>query len=346
MAMEPILRLVAERGFLTSSMAGILRQCDASLRRAGFLAEILISAHPLLPAYLASPEGPCTVSDEKEWLSVLCGVLSMRDSFAAASISLSAFCSPLRILGDGPMSTIDLYQHRASSRYVAIKCYAKESLIKYKKAHEAMAEKTAMLLLQEHTNVIKLFATFQSSDSLFFVLELCPFGDLIDVVRREPEKRLPLSQCRIILEQLVNVINYCHSKGLCHRDVKCENILIASDGSIRLSDFGTAHMMGSICEHPFVGSPQYIAPEVVNGAQPTEKVDYFGVGCVAFFIWTGSDAFLRGSDYLTWKAILEDSPSLENVPEVEGDAWIREFVTHTLEKNPDDRIMEIPAISH
>jgi serine/threonine protein kinase len=113
-------------------------------------------------------------------------------------------------------------------------------------------------------------------------------------------------------------------------------VLVGSDGFIRLTDFATAHQIGTPCAKPFTGSPQYIAPEIVKGGQPTPKVDLFGVGCVAFFLWTGKHAFFRGSDFLTWKAITEEEIVLPLAAGVEEERY-REFVAAATEKNPEKR---------
>jgi serine/threonine protein kinase len=105
---------------------------------------------------------------------------------------------------------------------------------------------------------------------------------------------------------------------------------------VRLTDFATAHRMDTPCAKPFAGSPQYIAPEIVRGGQPTPKVDVFGIGCVVCYLWTGKHVFLRDSDFLTWKAILEEEPVL---PAAEGvqEECLRNFVATAIDKNPDQR---------
>lgn len=236
------------------------------------------------------------------------------------------------------MSVIELHRLRAvPDLHVAIKQYSKETLIKNQKAEEAMMEKECLSRLQ-HPLVIRLFQTYQSVDSLFFVLEFCPFGDLVDVVRRSENKRLALPECFRVSKQIVAVVQFLHANGYTHRDVKAENILMGSDRNIRLIDFATAHQEGSECKSKFVGSPQYIAPEVINGEGPSPKVDLFGVGCVVYYLWTGKHAFLRESDFLTWKAILNeplDLAKLEGTPP--DDEPLRLFIANCVEKDPSQR---------
>ncbi len=113
-------------------------------------------------------------------------------------------------------------------------------------------------------------------------------------------------------------------------------MLVGSDGRIRLTDFATAHRIDTHCAKPFAGSPQYIAPEIVRGGQPSPKVDVFGVGCVAFYVWTGRHAFLRDSDFLTWKAVLEEDVGLPAAEGAEEECY-RDFVATAMEKDPEKR---------
>jgi serine/threonine protein kinase len=106
--------------------------------------------------------------------------------------------------------------------YVALKSYSKQALVKHQKVEEAMNEKLALQRLQGHPLIIGLLATFQTDDSLFFVLEYCPFGDLVDVVRRHEAQRLPLPQCWQIVRELLNVVAYIHRHQVLHRDIKGE----------------------------------------------------------------------------------------------------------------------------
>ncbi len=327
--MAAVVSCVAEFEF---GDACALRLCCRELSRHSRLCASVARHHLLFPALVAQPKtGTRIVGDGYELLQA---VVALRSQFEDAT-SLTAFSAAEESLGEGPLSEVSLHRHRASQVYVAIKSYSKESLVKFKKVEEAMQEREAMRALR-HPLIVRLFATFQSTQNLHFALELCPFGDLVDVVRRRPEKRLPLRECETIVRQLVQVLQYVHSQGFWHRDVKCENILMGSDGLIRLTDFATAHKAGQECKVPFVGSPQYMAPEIIRGGAPSEKIDIFGAGCVAYFIWTGEHAFLCETDFLTWKCILEEPIQLPHVIG-EGDEHYRAFVEVAVDKDAEKR---------
>ncbi len=145
---------------------------------------------------------------------------------------------------------------------------------------DATRERDFMRLIQ-HRFIVRLFATFQSQDSLHFCFEFCAHGDLVDWVRRDPLKKRCVQECVVVVRQLVEVVRFMHEKNYCHRDIKrkflyfnlsllissttAENILLGSDNCIRLADFATSHVIGTKCALPFAGSPQYIAPEIIRG---------------------------------------------------------------------------------
>lgn len=295
------------------------------------LGQRVAAHHRWWSAVAAAPLGQC--SPERSLSAMLSAVAGL-----AAAASLGEFSAPLALLGEGPMSTVELRRHGATGVFVAVKAYAKKSLVKFGKVEEAVAERDAMRELRQHPLVVKLLSCFQNPDCLFLVLEFCPHGDLVDVVRRAPGQRLPSSEAIVLVRQLIEVLQFVHQRGLVHRDVKLENVLVGGDGSIRLTDFATVHRVGTVCKTPFAGSPQYIAPEIINGGQPTVKVDVFGAGCVAFYLLLSAHAFLRDTDFLTWQAILNDPVPLPiSEPVDANEAALRAFIVAATQKDPSER---------
>lgn len=91
--------------------------------------------------------------------------------------------------------------------------------MKFKKVEDATRERDLMRSVQQRL-FLQLFAAFQSQDSLHFVLEFCPYGDLVDWVRRDPNQRRSLGECVVVMRQLVEAVRFLHRKNYCHRDVK------------------------------------------------------------------------------------------------------------------------------
>lgn len=149
----------------------------------------------------------------------------------------------------------------------------------------------------DHSHIIRLFdfsanAVFKDSDSkkrfncCYLVFEYVVGGELFDLVIKKSQ--IPDSGVRLIFSQLMDALEYVHGKGIAHRDLKLENILMDKDFKVKIADFGTAKMVDKqgllkTC----TGTPGYMAPEVSLGqAYDPFKADLFSMGCVLFMMVT------------------------------------------------------------
>ena len=275
--MDEVLSLVVR--FLDFECICNVRLVCKSFFRNDALCEIFARHHHFFRAWMSQHNDVgmrCVTSGE--WFDVTRALTKMVETFWKEPVSISDFSNQNKQLGDGPMSVVDLFYHSKCDCFVALKCYSKQTLLKMKKTEEAFVERD-MIRTLHHPNIITLLCTFQTHDCVFFALEYCPFGDLVDEVRKQQNNRLSVERCVSLLSQLSKVLAFIHAKNVIHRDVKCENILLGCDGNIRLIDFATAYKVGEKCDNLFVGSPQYIAPEIIKGGKtPTDKVDIFGLG--------------------------------------------------------------------
>lgn len=111
-----------------------------------------------------------------------------------------------------------------------------------------------------------------------------------------------------ILKQLVSAISYCHHMGVAHRDVKPDNILFDTRGRLKLADFGSAEWFGMNCEsgmmEGIVGTPYYVAPEVLRGREYNEKVDVWSAGVILYIMLCGVPPFFGETPTETFEAVL------------------------------------------
>lgn len=141
----------------------------------------------------------------------------------------------------------------------------------------------------DHPNIIRLVEFMTSANFYYLVLEYCPGGELFD----EIAKRSVYNEvdARDILKVLCTTIAYCHSKGVVHRDLKPENLLLTSDNEshaeIKISDFGLATTVGDSPLTEFCGTPDYMAPEIVNSKPYGFPVDMWAVGVITFCVLGG-----------------------------------------------------------
>ncbi|XVF01527.1 hypothetical protein REPUB_Repub04eG0096500 [Reevesia pubescens] len=130
--------------------------------------------------------------------------------------------------------------------------------------------------LSGHPGIVTLKAVYEDLKCFFLVMELCSGGRLLDQMAKE--RRYSEYSVANILKELVLVIKYCHDMGVVHRDIKPENILLTASGQMKLADFGLAvRMSNGQSLTGVVGSPAYVAPEVLMGNY-SEKVDIWSAG--------------------------------------------------------------------
>ncbi|XP_073479082.1 protein kinase C delta type-like [Aquarana catesbeiana] len=149
-----------------------------------------------------------------------------------------------------------------SGKLVALKIVEKMGLIGYDQ-DTIMTERQVMQMVMGHPYCTKLYATFQSQDHLFYVMEFFSGGDLRKQIK---SKKCDLSTMRRLAAELLCGLQFVHSKGILHGDVIPENILLDCNGHVRLADFGNAetNMFGAEMRTGEFGTELYIAPETLT----------------------------------------------------------------------------------
>ncbi|XP_062221627.1 phosphoenolpyruvate carboxylase kinase 2-like [Phragmites australis] len=139
-------------------------------------------------------------------------------------------------------------------------------------------------------HVVALHAAFEDADAVHLVLDLCAGGDLFALLSaRGP---LPEPEAADLMAQLADGLAGCHRRGVAHRDVKPDNVFFDASGVLKLGDFGSAEWFGD--GRPMtglVGTPYYVAPEVVAGREYSEKVDVWSAGVVLYMMLSGTVPF-------------------------------------------------------
>ncbi|KAK4751166.1 hypothetical protein SAY87_004648 [Trapa incisa] len=169
---------------------------------------------------------------------------------------------------------------------VAIKILDKEKVLKHKIVNLIKREISTMKLVS-HPNVICMYEVMASKTKIYIVLELVSGGELFDKIASKG--RLKENGARKYFQQLINAVDYCHSRGDYHRDLKPENLLLDSNGVLKVSDFGLSAVPQQVREdgllHTICGTPNYVAPEVINNkGYDGAKADLWSCGVVLFIL--------------------------------------------------------------
>ncbi len=148
-----------------------------------------------------------------------------------------------------------------------------------------------------HKNVVAIREVFATTSKIFIVLELVDGGELFEYLL--DRKRLPEAEARHFLQQLVEGLTYCHSKGIFHRDLKPENLLLDLKGNVKISDFGLSTLYVGSADgnasndrmellHTTCGTPNYVAPEVLeNRGYDGRDADVWSLGIILFVLVAG-----------------------------------------------------------
>lgn len=150
----------------------------------------------------------------------------------------------------------------------------------------------ASLASIDNPGVVPVHAVYKDSESIHLVMELCDGPDLLEWLRIRPKPQVSEPEAALIMTQLMQTIEICHKRGIAHRDVKPDNILFDRDGRVRLSDFGSAAWFGTQNGMErrmsgIVGTPCYVAPEVLRGGEYDEKIDVWSAGVVMYIMLSG-----------------------------------------------------------
>lgn len=252
-----------------------------------------------------------------------------------------------KCLGEGSYARVVHAKLKKNNVQFAIKIMEKMHIKKENKVKYVMMEKNILSKMQ-HPFIVRLYYTFQDAGYLYMAMDLAHGGELRSLIASEHRKHnsalakslgdgsscaqsgdegndfdgivdetpLPesykacsIDTARFYLAEIVEAVEYLHSKNIIHRDLKPENILILSSGHLKLTDFGTAayaEVGGDDVDlrNSFVGTAEYVSPEVLQDQNATKACDIWALGCILFSLLTGRTPFQSASEYLTFQSIL------------------------------------------
>ncbi|MEU4671994.1 serine/threonine-protein kinase [Amycolatopsis sp. NPDC023774] len=159
--------------------------------------------------------------------------------------------------------------------------------------------------------VVTVYDIITDNGTTFIVMELVEAPTLADLVRRQGP--MPAAHVAVIGDRVLAALQAAHAAGIVHRDVKPANIMVASDGRVKLTDFGIAHAIDDprlTTSGVIVGSPAFMAPERVEGREAMPESDLWSLGATLFFAVEGIVAFERPTTAATLHAIMTEVPYL------------------------------------
>lgn len=234
-----------------------------------------------------------------------------------------------RTLGEGSYSTVMAATDRQTNREYAIKVLDKRHIIKEKKVKYVNIEKDTLNRLTDHPGIVRLYYTFQDEKQLYFVLDLASGGELLGVLKKTTSFD---EECtRFYGAQILDSVEYMHSRGIIHRDLKPENVLLDDQMHVKITDFGTAKILEipqnappqqgphfgqvSVSNDPldgsetdraisFVGTAEYVSPELLTNKNACKASDLWAFGCILYQLLAGRPPFKAVNEYQTFQKIV------------------------------------------
>ncbi|GFS43845.1 hypothetical protein TNIN_140872 [Trichonephila inaurata madagascariensis] len=221
--------------------------------------------------------------------------------------------SDLRIvttLGVGGFGRVELVQlNNDTSKSFALKVMKKAQIVETRQQQHILSEK----IIMEESNcdfVVKLYRTFKDRKYLYMLMEACLGGELWTLLR--DRGRFDDSTTRFYAACVVEAFDYLHSRNIIYRDLKPENMLLDSQGYVKLVDFGFAKKLPNGRKTwTFCGTPEYVAPEVILNKGHDTSADFWSLGVLIFELLTGTPPFTAPDPMRTYNIILKGIDLME-----------------------------------
>ncbi|KAF9594523.1 hypothetical protein IFM89_031657 [Coptis chinensis] len=270
---------------------------------------------------------------------------------------------PVKSLGSGDTGSVHLVELCGTGEYFAMKAMDKGVMLNRNKVHRACAEREILDML-DHPFLPALYASFQTKTHICLITDYCPGGELFMLLDRQPKKVLKEDAVRFYAAEVVVALEYLHCQGIIYRDLKPENVLLQKNGHVALTDFDLScltsckpqlliphqdkkkQQKGQIppifvaepvrASNSFVGTEEYIAPEIITGAGHTSAVDWWALGILLYEMLYGYTPFRGKTRQKTFANILHKDIKFPGSTPVS--LQTRQLIYRLLHRDPRNRL--------
>lgn len=240
-----------------------------------------------------------------------------------------------RLLGQGTFAKVYHARNLKTGQNVAIKVIDKEKVLKVGLIDQIKREISVMRLVR-HPNIVELYEVMASKTKIYFAMEYVKGGELFNKLLKG---KLKEDVTRKYFQQLIQAVDFCHSRGVYHRDLKPENLLLDENGDLKVSDFGLSALWESRRQdgllHTTCGTPAYVAPEVINKkGYDGAKADIWSCGVILYVLMAGYLPFHDSNLMEMYKRIIKsDFKCPQWFPQE-----VRKLLSKILDPNPNTRM--------
>ncbi|OWM80527.1 phototropin-2 isoform X2 [Punica granatum] len=295
--------------------------------------------------------------DSPSWIAI------QKITEAGEKIGLHHF-KPIKPLGCGDTGSVHLVELQGTGELFAMKAMEKSMMLNRNKVHRACIEREIISQL-DHPFLPTLYTSFQTSTHVCLITDFCAGGELFALLDKQPMKIFKEESARFYAAEVVISLEYLHCLGIVYRDLKPENILLQKDGHVVLTDFDLSFLTSckpQIVHHPvsgnrrrsrsrpppmlvaepisqsnsFVGTEEYIAPEIITGEGHASAIDWWALGILLYEMLYGRTPFRGKNRQKTFANILHKDLTFPSSIPVSLAA--RQLINALLQRDPATRL--------
>jgi serine/threonine protein kinase len=250
------------------------------------------------------------------------------------------------VLGEGAFSVVKLAVNRKTGQKVAVKCIDRQGLPE--EDENSLRQEVAIMKSLAHPNIVQFIDFFEEDKFFYVVLEFLEGGELFDrIVQKNFYNE---KEARDVVKVILDGMKYCHDKGIAHRDMKPENLLLTSkedDSNVKIADFGFAirgaqkSALTTQC-----GTPGYVAPEILQNLPYDKAVDMWSIGVITYILLGGYPPFHDENQKALFRKIKKGEFEFhEEYWDCVSDE-AKDFISNLIKVNPKERMSCDDAHKH
>ncbi|XP_046877575.1 serine/threonine-protein kinase PAK 6-like isoform X1 [Hypomesus transpacificus] len=243
-------------------------------------------------------------------------------------------------IGEGSTGVVCIAREKHSGRQVAVKMMD----LRKQQRRELLFNEVVIMRDYRHQNVVEMYRSALVEEELWVIMEYLQGGALTNIVS---ETRLNEEQIATVCEAVLQALAYLHSQGVIHRDIKSDSILLTLDGRIKLSDFGfCAQISKDISKRKsLVGTPYWMAPEVISKTPYGTEVDVWSLGIMVVEMVDGEPPYFSDTPVAAMKRLRDEpAPTVKNTQKISP--VLKDFLNCMLTRDPKERASASDLLEH
>ncbi|KAM4664758.1 serine/threonine-protein kinase PAK 6 isoform 1-T3 [Discoglossus pictus] len=243
-------------------------------------------------------------------------------------------------IGEGSTGVVCIAREKHSGRQVAVKMMD----LRRQQRRELLFNEVVIMRDYQHANVVEMYKSYLVGEELWVLMEFVRGGALTDIVS---QTRLNEEQIATVCKSVLQALEYLHSQGVIHRDIKSDSILLTLDGRVKLSDFGFCAQISKDVpkRKSLVGTPYWMAPEVIMRSSYGTEVDIWSLGIMVIEMVDGEPPYFSDSPVQAMKR-LRDSPPPKLRNSHKASPILRDFLERMLVREAAERAPAAELLDH